>query len=135
MYWGFIFIFPTHILTPSTMGSFSLLLAAARRLEGKVALITGGSMVTICQKCGDRGFSMALIYCDRCSVYAQHRVNTKLCLIMTSRLYITREITKQIGECIWVSFSFFQHIFLLLRPWEVSRYSRLQQEGLKEKWH
>nr|XP_023885672.1 momilactone A synthase-like [Quercus suber] len=43
MYLGFIFIFPTHILTPSTMGSFSLLSAAARRLEGKVALITGGS--------------------------------------------------------------------------------------------
>ncbi|KAL4651051.1 hypothetical protein ACB092_01G130800 [Castanea dentata] len=31
------------------------------------------TMVTICQKCGDRGFSVALIYCDRCSVYAQHR--------------------------------------------------------------
>ena len=30
-------------------------------------------MVTICQKCGDRGFSVALIYCDRCLVYAQHR--------------------------------------------------------------
>lgn len=42
-YLGFIFIFSTHILTPSTMGSFSLLSAAARRLEGKVALITGGS--------------------------------------------------------------------------------------------
>ncbi|KAL0016285.1 hypothetical protein SO802_003354 [Lithocarpus litseifolius] len=31
------------------------------------------TMVTICQKCGDTGFSVALIYCDRCSVYAQHR--------------------------------------------------------------
>lgn len=30
-------------------------------------------MVTICQKCGDKGFSVALIYCDSCQVYAQHR--------------------------------------------------------------
>jgi hypothetical protein len=29
--------------------------------------------VTICQKCGDKGFSVALIYCDSCQVYAQHR--------------------------------------------------------------
>ncbi|KAL0008071.1 hypothetical protein SO802_009573 [Lithocarpus litseifolius] len=36
------FIF-THILTCSTMASFSLVSAAARRLEGKVALITGGA--------------------------------------------------------------------------------------------
>ncbi|KAM3741253.1 hypothetical protein ACB098_08G162100 [Castanea mollissima] len=43
MVFGFHFHFPTHILTSSTMGSFSLLSAAARRLEGKVALITGGS--------------------------------------------------------------------------------------------
>lgn len=30
-------------------------------------------MVTICQKCGDKGFSVALIYCDKCEVYAEHR--------------------------------------------------------------
>ncbi|KAL4282704.1 hypothetical protein GQ457_16G021340 [Hibiscus cannabinus] len=30
-------------------------------------------MVTVCQTCGDRGFSVALIYCDKCQVYAIHR--------------------------------------------------------------
>lgn len=29
-------------------------------------------MVTICQKCGDRGFDAALIYCDECQAYAVH---------------------------------------------------------------
>ncbi|KAF5467778.1 hypothetical protein F2P56_011995 [Juglans regia] len=29
--------------------------------------------VTICQKCGDRGFSVALIYCAKCQVSAEHR--------------------------------------------------------------
>ncbi|KAK4597533.1 hypothetical protein RGQ29_015170 [Quercus rubra] len=36
-------MFSTHIPTPSTMGSFSVLPPEARRLEGKVALITGGA--------------------------------------------------------------------------------------------
>ncbi|KAK9271385.1 hypothetical protein L1049_026975 [Liquidambar formosana] len=30
-------------------------------------------MVTICQKCGDKGYSVALIYCDKCQVSAEHR--------------------------------------------------------------
>ncbi|XP_021898490.1 uncharacterized protein LOC110815141 isoform X2 [Carica papaya] len=30
-------------------------------------------MVTICQTCGDRGYSVALIYCRHCQVYAVHR--------------------------------------------------------------
>ncbi|XP_059454716.1 uncharacterized protein LOC132184940 isoform X2 [Corylus avellana] len=30
-------------------------------------------MVTICQKCGDSGWDVALIYCDNCQVYAEHR--------------------------------------------------------------
>ncbi|XVE60162.1 hypothetical protein DITRI_Ditri05aG0105800 [Diplodiscus trichospermus] len=30
-------------------------------------------MVTTCQTCGDRGFSEALIYCDKCQAYAVHR--------------------------------------------------------------
>ncbi|XP_062159579.1 uncharacterized protein LOC133866932 isoform X2 [Alnus glutinosa] len=29
--------------------------------------------VTICQKCGDNGWDVALIYCDNCQVYAEHR--------------------------------------------------------------
>jgi len=29
--------------------------------------------VTICQKCGDSGWDVALIYCDNCQVYAEHR--------------------------------------------------------------
>lgn len=29
-------------------------------------------MVTICQKCGDRGFDAALIFCDECQAYAVH---------------------------------------------------------------
>ncbi|XP_039066584.1 uncharacterized protein LOC120212292 [Hibiscus syriacus] len=30
-------------------------------------------MGTVCQTCGDRGFSVALIYCDKCQAYAVHR--------------------------------------------------------------
>ncbi|XVF39116.1 hypothetical protein PTKIN_Ptkin01aG0009600 [Pterospermum kingtungense] len=30
-------------------------------------------MVTVCQMCGDKGFSVALIYCDKCQTYAIHR--------------------------------------------------------------
>ncbi|XVE95662.1 hypothetical protein REPUB_Repub02eG0118000 [Reevesia pubescens] len=30
-------------------------------------------MVTVCQTCGDRGFSVALIYCDKCQAFAVHR--------------------------------------------------------------
>ncbi|XWS15240.1 hypothetical protein CRYUN_Cryun35bG0077700 [Craigia yunnanensis] len=30
-------------------------------------------MVTVCQTCGERGFSVALIYCDKCQAYAVHR--------------------------------------------------------------
>ncbi|CAK7346815.1 unnamed protein product [Dovyalis caffra] len=29
--------------------------------------------VIVCQKCGDRGFDVALIYCDECQAYAVHR--------------------------------------------------------------
>ncbi|WRX31381.1 hypothetical protein QQP08_023868 [Theobroma cacao] len=29
--------------------------------------------VTVCQTCGDRGFSVAFIYCDKCQAYAVHR--------------------------------------------------------------
>ncbi|XWS23576.1 hypothetical protein CRYUN_Cryun28dG0026800 [Craigia yunnanensis] len=30
-------------------------------------------LVTVCQTCGDRGFSVALIYCDKCQAYSVHR--------------------------------------------------------------
>ncbi|XP_055960344.1 uncharacterized protein LOC126675511 [Mercurialis annua] len=30
-------------------------------------------MVTVCQTCGDEGFTNALIFCDECQVYAVHR--------------------------------------------------------------
>ncbi|XVF39115.1 hypothetical protein PTKIN_Ptkin01aG0009500 [Pterospermum kingtungense] len=31
------------------------------------------SQVTVCQTCGDKGYDVALIYCDKCQTYAIHR--------------------------------------------------------------
>ena len=68
-----------HPLKISHPIALSLLLSFCHFPENIPAFYGGpfsfliSTMVTICQKCGDRGFSVALIYCDRCSVYAQHR--------------------------------------------------------------